>query len=236
MTLKTLGPKVAASLDQELMSTCAFSIDQLMELAGLSVSQAVYRVQPLHQGRRVLVACGPGNNGGDGLVAARHLFFYGYKPSVFYPKRSKNELYQRLAKQLEDLEVPFVDDFPSALKSTDHIVDAIFGFSFSGEVREPFPQVIKSLEETNLPVTSVDAPSSWDIEDGPPKSGLGSTFMPATLVSLTAPKPLVKHFTGRHFVGGRFVPPFIAKKYDFEMPQYQGIDQVVEVPPGGQKL
>lgn len=32
--------------------------------------------------------------GGDGLVAARHLFHYGYEPSVFYPKRSKNELYQ----------------------------------------------------------------------------------------------------------------------------------------------
>lgn len=37
---KTLGPKAAAALDQELMSTCAFSVDQLMELAGLSVSQA----------------------------------------------------------------------------------------------------------------------------------------------------------------------------------------------------
>ena len=34
---------------------------------------------------------------------------------------------QRLAKQLEDLEVPFVDDFPTALKSADHVVDAIFG-------------------------------------------------------------------------------------------------------------
>lgn len=32
--------------------------------------------------------------GGDGLVAARHLFYYGYKPAIFYPKRSKNELYQ----------------------------------------------------------------------------------------------------------------------------------------------
>ncbi|KJZ72538.1 NAD(P)H-hydrate epimerase [Hirsutella minnesotensis 3608] len=236
MTLKTLGAKAAAALDQELMSTCAFSIDQLMELAGLAVSQAVYRVHPLSRGARVLVACGPGNNGGDGLVAARHLFYYGYKPTIFYPKRSKNDLYQRLAKQLEDLDVPFVDDFQSAMGSTDHIVDAIFGFSFSGEVREPFPAVIRALEKTRLPVTSVDAPSSWDIESGPPSSGLGSSFMPTTLVSLTAPKPLVKHFKGRHFVGGRFVSPSIAKKYDFEVPPYEGVDQVVEIPSGSGKI
>jgi hypothetical protein len=81
----------------------------------------------------------------------------------------------------------------------------LLGFSFTGEVREPFPAVIQALQDTKVPVTSVDAPSSWDIEKGPPSSGLGSSFMPATLVSLTAPKPLVKHFTGRHFVGGRYV-------------------------------
>jgi NAD(P)H-hydrate epimerase len=63
------------------MSTGAFSIDQLMELAGLSVSQAgmerlvdsegrlcnviilVFKLQPLNKGKRILVACGPGNNG-----------------------------------------------------------------------------------------------------------------------------------------------------------------------------
>ncbi|QGI60808.1 hypothetical protein CEK26_004779 [Fusarium fujikuroi] len=264
----TLGAKAAAALDQELMSTGAFSIDQLMELAGLAVSQAVYRLQPLESGRRILVACGPGNNGwcfvltclyqefsltasgGDGLVAARHLRQYGYSPSVFYPKRSKNDLYQRLAKQLEDLGVPFVNDFPLALNSTDHVVDAIFG-----EVREPFPAVIQALQDTKLPVTAVDAPSSWDIEDGPPKSGLGSSFMPTALISLTAPKPLVKHFKGRHFIGGRYAPvnntvstlkatnlqhrfvtPSIAKKYDFEVPEYKGVDQVVEVEVAGQKL
>ncbi|KAG6164822.1 hypothetical protein E4U34_001319 [Claviceps purpurea] len=229
MALKTLGAKAAAALDQELMSTCAFSIDQLMELAGLSVSQAVSRVQPLNKGRRILVACGPGNNGGDGLVAARHLFHYGYQPTVFYPKKSKNDLYQRLTKQLEELKVPFVDDFESALKSTDHVVDAIFGFSFSGEVREPFPGVIQSLETTKLPVTSVDAPSSWNIEDGPPKSGLGSSFMPTALVSLTAPKPLAKYFRGRHFIGGRFLSPSMARKYDLDVPEYVGVDQIVEV-------
>ncbi|KAK8071724.1 hypothetical protein PG996_005072 [Apiospora saccharicola] len=236
MAIKTLSAKAAAALDKELMSTGAFSIDQLMELAGLSVSQVVYRVHPRNKGNRVLVACGPGNNGGDGLVAARHLRHYGYQPTIYYPKRSKSDLYQRLAKQLEDLDVPFVEDFPSALKSTDHIVDAIFGFSFSGEVREPFPGVIRALEETKLPVTSVDAPSSWNIEEGPPKSGVGSSFHPEFLISLTAPKPLVKHFQGRHFVGGRFVSPAIAKKYDFEVPEYQGLDQFVETSPTGQKL
>lgn len=82
----------------------------------------------------------------------------------------------------------------------------VLGFSFSGEVREPFPSVIEALQETKLPVTSVDVPSSWDIENGPPKTGVGSSFMPTTLVSLSAPKPLVHHFNGRHFLGGRYVP------------------------------
>jgi NAD(P)H-hydrate epimerase len=45
-----------------------------MELAGLSVSQALYRLHPVEKGKRILVLCGPGNNGGDGMVAARHLY------------------------------------------------------------------------------------------------------------------------------------------------------------------
>ena len=92
-----------------------------MELAGLSVSQALYRLHPIQQGKRILVICGPGNNGGDGMVAARHLYppfpapdgiptsllaccmvaelsfmfrwHYGYRPSIYYPKPSKSDLY-----------------------------------------------------------------------------------------------------------------------------------------------
>ncbi|MCJ1228026.1 hypothetical protein MMC12_004685 [Toensbergia leucococca] len=218
------------------MSTGAFSIDQLMELAGLSVSQAVYRLHPPSNGKNVLVACGPGNNGGDGLVAARHLYHYGYKPTIYYPKQSKSDLYQRLATQLKNLDVPFTEDFDSALNSTHHIVDAIFGFSFSGEVREPFPAVIRALEITSIPVLSVDAPSSWNIEEGPPKSGPGMNFQPAALISLTAPKPLVRYFNGRHFIGGRFVMPLIAEKYNLDVPDYVGVDQVVETDRNGQKL
>ena len=236
MTLKTLSAANAAALDKDLMSTFAFSIDQLMELAGLSVSQAVYKVHPPSSGKKVLVVCGPGNNGGDGLVAARHLWHYGYQPTIHYPKQSKNELYQRLSTQLGSLDIPFTEDFGSALKDTDHVVDAIFGFSFSGEVREPFPAIIDALEKTQIPVTSVDAPSSWNIENGPPGSGPGSKFQPKTLISLTAAKPLVKFFKGRHFIGGRFLPTSVAKKYGLDQPPYEGIDQIVEVDGSGHKL
>ncbi|KAK8205000.1 YjeF N-terminal domain-containing protein [Phyllosticta capitalensis] len=236
MALKTLSAKNAAELDKELMSSGAFSIDQLMELAGLSVSQAVYKLHPSSKGKRILVACGPGNNGGDGLVAARHLHHYGYEPTVYFPKQSKNELYARLRKQLEDLSVPFTNDFDAALGASDLVVDAIFGFSFSGEVREPFPKVIEALRDTKVPILAVDAPSSWDIESGPPSDGPGKGFMPGALISLTAPKPLVKHFRGRHFLGGRFLSASVAEKYGLDIPPYQGIDQVVEVPVDGQKL
>lgn len=238
MALRTLGPKAAAALDEELMSTGAFSLDQLMELAGLSVSQALYNFSPPTETPKVLIACGPGNNGGDGLVAARHLFHFGYKPSIYYPKAGKHEIYGRLRKQLEQLRVPFItEDFKAELEKTDVVVDAIFGFSFSGEVREPFPAVIEALAKTKKLVLAVDTPSSWNIETGPPGEGPGKGYMPNALISLTAPKPLVKWFEGRHFVGGRFVGKDVAEKYGFDVPEYKGSDQVVEIKDGsGERL
>ena len=230
MPLRTLSAAAAASLDTELMSSGAYSLDQLMELVGLAVSQALYALSPPSQTPRVLIACGPGNNGGDGLVAARHLHHFGYKPTLYYPKAGRHEIYGRLRTQLEQLKVPFTDNFTKDLESTDYVVDAIFGFSFSGAVREPFGAVITALAKSKVPVLAVDAPSSWNIETGPPKEGAGSGYFPDALISLTAPKPLVKWFKGRHFVGGRFVGTEIAEKYGFDVPAYQGSDQVVELP------
>ncbi|KAJ5199040.1 hypothetical protein N7491_000397 [Penicillium cf. griseofulvum] len=207
MSLKAISAKDAASLDKDLMETGGWSLDQLMELAGLSVSQA----------------------GGDGLVAARHLAHFGYIPSVYYPKQGKLELYQRLKTQLENLSVPFIDDFQQALKTTDFLVDAIFGFSFGGPLRDPFGEIVSQIESTNVKVLSVDAPSSWDIQSGPPKEGHGAKFMPHALISLTAPKPCVTFYRGRHFIGGRFLTKNIADKYGLDLPKYQGVDQVLEI-------
>jgi hydroxyethylthiazole kinase-like uncharacterized protein yjeF len=69
-----LSSDQAALIDEKLMSpSLGFSIDQLMELAGLSVATAAAEEYPLEKFPRVLIICGPGNNGGDGLVLSAHV-------------------------------------------------------------------------------------------------------------------------------------------------------------------
>ena len=67
----------AAAIDEELFTEYAFSVDQLMELAGHACAVAIARLYPRESVDKndgaLLVCCGPGNNGGDGLVCARHL-------------------------------------------------------------------------------------------------------------------------------------------------------------------
>ncbi|KAJ1554427.1 NAD(P)H-hydrate epimerase, partial [Cladochytrium tenue] len=153
-----------------------------MELAGLSVAQAVAKMYPLQSHPRVLVVAGPGNNGGDALVAARHLFFFGYQPTVLYPKRPAKSLFAGLVRQLENLGVPFVGDAGAAVQQADVVLDGIFGFSFSGDVRPPFDSIIKTLNDVGRPICSIDIPSGWDVEKGN-VSGIG--LAPDSLVSLT---------------------------------------------------
>jgi len=204
-----------------------------MELAGLSVAEAAYAVLPPRS--KILVIAGPGNNGGDGLVAARHLTLFGHNCRVVYPKPSKKAHFVNLVKQCVDAGVDVIREFPSGEEEegADAIIDAIFGFSFSGDPREPFASALTAMmrmQKEGSMVISVDIPSGWDVDEGDVK---GTGFVPDVLVSLTAPKLSAKGFLGRHFVGGRFLPNDIGKKYNVKMPPYPGVSQVMEIPRGG---
>ena len=91
----------------------------------------------------------------------------------------------------------------NALKETDVILDAIFGFSFKPPVRAPFDAALTLISDSKLPIVSVDIPSGWDVEKG---NAAGVGLNPGVLISLTAPKEGARGFKGRHFLGGRFVP------------------------------
>ncbi|TFK18022.1 YjeF N-terminal domain-like protein [Coprinopsis marcescibilis] len=233
MSLRYISARIAQQIDEELMGTVgAFSIDQLMELAGLACAQTLATAYSKHTYARVLVCCGPGNQGGDGLVAARHLGMFGYKPTVYMPKPGSKDIYKRLEKQCVNMDIPIlppsndVDDLKKALATSDVILDAIFGFSFKPPIRAPFDSVLPLLTDSRLPIVSVDIPSGWDVEKG---DSFGVGLKPSVLISLTAPKEGVKDFTGRHFLGGRFVPKLLEQKYQLNLPRYPGVEQIVEL-------
>ena len=151
--LPSLCASAAASLDSRLLQL--YPLPVLMELAGLSCAAAISAEYPAERHARVLIVCGPGNNGGDGLVCARHLSLGGYQPTVVLPRRGATragavdaQLYDQLLAQLAALEVPVLGSMPDAEAGPWQLaVDALFGFSFHAEqgVREPYLTALAQL-------------------------------------------------------------------------------------------
>lgn len=226
--VKYLGQSEAANIDKDLFDKYRFSVDQLMELAGQSCAIAIAKCYPpkADSPNRVLVCCGPGNNGGDGLVCSRHLKLFGYEPQIYYPKRTNNKLYQNLTHQCVENGVTLLEKVSEFKPLNEYIVivDALFGFSFKPPVREDFLEIMEFLKNASTPICSIDIPSGWDVETGPPEGAIN----PEMLISLTAPKLCAINFKGKfHYLGGRFVPKNLEAEYNLNLPEYPGTDLVI---------
>lgn len=150
--LKYLKQQEAINVDQELFNDYRFDVMQLMELAGLSCAHSIAQCFPAG---RVLLLCGPGNNGGDGLVCARHLSLMGFRPTVICSKPPEKTIFQNLVHQCTSSNVPVVYDVPKVEQVDAEyaiIVDALFGFSFRPPVRPAFDGLMQILHDTKLPV------------------------------------------------------------------------------------
>jgi NAD(P)H-hydrate epimerase len=107
------------------------------------------------------------------------------------------------------------------------LVDALFGFSFRPPMRTEFVSIVDAIQKSGVLLCSVDIPSGWDVEHGAPEPG---SLQPDLLISLTAPKKCAEKFRGRfHYLGGRFVPPALEKKYGLNLPKYTGTEVCVKL-------
>jgi NAD(P)H-hydrate epimerase len=137
-------------------------------------------------------------------------------------------------KQCQEFELHFLSYLPHETHlisdSYNLIVDAIFGFSYKPPLRPQFAEILTKMVEVGamgVPIISVDIPSGWNVEEGPPKDDT-PVLQPDCLVSLTAPKKCAQHFSGRyHWLGGRFVPSTLEQNYKLNLPLYSGTEQCV---------
>jgi len=127
----------------------------LMEAAGRAVAAAVSRNYP--NAKQIAVAAGKGNNGGDGLVAARWLHFWGYKVVVYAPEGHKGDA--ALARAALAAHLPIHPLAETNLDGVDVVVDALFGTGLSRPAAGDYAVLIEKINHAAVPAVAIDVPS-----------------------------------------------------------------------------
>jgi len=206
--MKILTTQEMQSADTRTIEQCGVSLATLMENAGTAVASFVLKEIPW--ATRIVIFCGKGNNGGDGLVAARHLALAGRQLTVLLLgsiEEVKGEARENLDK-LHKLtfgalpkEVTSDKDFADLdLSGTDVFIDAVLGTGFKPPMRG-LAQAAGALLDRypGVPVVSVDLPSGWDADSR--SAGQSGAFRSDAVITFTAPK--LAHVSGHLTQGGR---------------------------------
>jgi len=184
------------------------SSEVLMENAGLAVAQKVKEWMGNIKKRHILVLVGPGNNGGDGLVAARHLHDWGAEVYLYLPKeRADSDINYQLTQQRGIHTVSAVLDGLGALDSllpeVELVIDALFGTGRLRPIDGYFRQVLVKVGEVkknqdNLQIIALDLPSGLDSDNG----SVDSACLKADVtITLAFPKQGLFTFPGATNVG-----------------------------------
>ncbi len=193
--LITVSAQQMQQLDRYNIETVGIPNEVLMERAALGVTEIailflnkgiravkklskegklfknIYRKKCL-AGKKILILCGKGNNGGDGLAVARQLQQLGAEVLV-YLSFSEEEYKSTARLQLEIVKKIGLKIFVETrhavslqLNKFDLIIDAVFGTGFSGNVKEPQAKLFKAINAIKKPVISIDIPSGLNSTTG----------------------------------------------------------------------
>ena len=163
---------------------------ELMENAGRAVADAAARMQA----RRVVVVAGPGNNGGDGFVAARYLAERGAATRVSFVGDRKS-LKGDAALAAQRWTGPTEEASPASLRDSDLIIDALFGAGLDRNVDGLPLAMIAAMNASGLPIVAVDLPSGVN--------GTTGSVMGAA-VAATRTVTFFRRKTGHLLLPGRF--------------------------------
>lgn len=171
----------------------------LMERAGRAVAEAIRaRWSPAALGGPVAVLCGPGNNGGDGFVAARLLAEAGW-PVRLGLLGERERLSGDAAHHAALWEGPVEPLTAALLRGAGLVVDALFGAGLTRPLEGAAAAVLTAAADAGLPLVAVDVPSGLQGDSGVPLGGLAAS---ATLtVTFFRPKPGHLLFPGRRLCG-----------------------------------
>ena len=186
----------------------------MMENAGAAAVKRLVEKFDDMKSKNVLVFAGLGNNGGDGLVIARHLSGYGSNVTVFLlgePDNIRSEECSwnwNLLEKMQSVKLltgGSLDDLNNL--EFDIIIDGILGTGISGEIREPQSSAITFINKSNAFKLTVDVPSGVDPDTGNKNSPHVIADMTVTFHRMKVGMPKAKDVCGEIFAEKIGIPP-----------------------------
>lgn len=229
MTPFTLTRDEVRELDHRAIEGFGVPGVVLMENAGRGCAELLMRLNP--DKKPVVILCGPGNNGGDGFVIARHLDNHGWPVDVQVVARNRQDHERGDADVNFDIlfagGIPFTQYHPGhfaeaqrqflrkRIEPSGWVVDALFGTGLSRPLGSPFDELVALVSASRNPVFAVDIPSGLDCDTGAP---LGPTVRATHTATFVAPKrgflnPAARDWTGEVHVIDIGAPRALVEAY-----------------------
>lgn len=170
--MKAVTAEQMREIEQQAVEA-GISLDQLMENAGLAVANAIAERADHIYGKTITVLVGPGNNGSDGLVAARHLAKRGANVRAFALTKRPDPDEKRI--MAEEAGVEFFslledgsaeEQYRSALANSSTIIDAVLGTGQSRAIEQPLARYLEVTRSNTNQVVAIDVPTGINSDTG----------------------------------------------------------------------
>jgi len=184
----------------------------MMENAGAAAVRRLVEKLDNVESKNILIFVGMGNNGGDGLVMARHLAGHGAKVTVMLlgnPENIKTEESNwnwSILQKMPSVKLMSGDSFNFDFKP-DVIIDGILGTGITGEIREPYASAINYINQTDCYKFAVDVPSGLNPQTGETANIFTKCDMTVTFHKMKQGIPKRKDLTGELFAEKIGIPP-----------------------------
>ena len=184
----------------------------MMENAGAAAVRRLVEKTGAVGSKNIVIFVGLGNNGGDGMVMARHLAGHGAKVTVILLgtsdkiKTEESSWNWSILEKMSSIKLLGNNSIDFDFKS-DILVDAILGTGITGEIREPYASAINYINETDCYKFAVDTPSGLDPQTGETANIYTKCDMTVTFHKMKQGIPKRKDLTGELFVEKIGIPP-----------------------------
>jgi NAD(P)H-hydrate epimerase len=227
--METVTAEQMREVDRIMVEEFGVRIIQMMEAAGAGIAETSKEILGTLDKKKILILSGKGNNGGDGIVAARYLNNWGAKPKVILADTPGSELISDQVKIIENFGIDCFRynelDLSKEISNSDLVVDSLIGYSLRGDPNEPIAGIIRKCNDHARKVLAVDIPSGMDPDSGHPKKDCIRADSTATLAlpKTGILKPGANKLAGEIFLVDIGVPPEVYSRFGIDPRKIQSL-------------